>query len=66
MMEGFRSLYDYTIGGLKIELLNEGIIKLDGIFIMSIINIISLIILVLSLKMLVDIHVNLVGMSVKI
>ena len=38
MMEGVRSLYDSTMDGLKMEELNEGIINLHGIYIMSIIN----------------------------
>ena len=49
------SLCDYTMDGLKIEQLNEGIIDLDGVRVMPIINI-NLIIPVLSLKKLIDIN----------
>ena len=54
-MEGVMSLCDYTMDGLKMEQLNEGIIDLDGVHVMSIINI-NLIILVLALKKFVDIN----------
>ena len=30
-----RALYDYTMGALKVEQLNEGIIKLDGTYAVS-------------------------------
>lgn len=56
MMEGVRPLYDSTMNGLKMEELNEGIINLAVIYIMLIISIISLVIILLSLKMLVDIN----------
>lgn len=46
--------YDYTMDGLKIEQLNEGIVNFDVIYMMTTINIISLIISVLSIKKLVD------------
>lgn len=51
MMDGVRSLYDYKIGSLKRQQLNEGIIILTRT---DIILIIIFIILILSLKMLVD------------
>ena len=54
-MKGVRFLYDYTKDGLKkMEQLNKVIINLDGIYVMSIIYIISLIILILFLKKLID------------
>ena len=49
-MQGVKSLYGSTIGGFKMETLNEGIIILTGIDEMSIIIIISLVIHALSLK----------------
>lgn len=55
MMEGIRSLYDPTMDGLKMKQLNERIINLAGINVMSIIIIISLVIIVLFLKTLVHI-----------
>lgn len=55
-IERVRSLYDFRTDGLKMEQLSEEIMNLDGICIMSIINIMSLIILVLTLKLLVDVH----------
>lgn len=51
MMDGVRSLYDYKIGSLKRQQLNEGIITLTKT---DIILIIIFIILILSLQMLVD------------
>ena len=54
IVEGIRSLYDPTMGGLKMEHLNERIINLAGINVRSIIIIIGLVILVLFLKTLVD------------
>lgn len=59
MMEGVRSLYDYTMKSLKMEHLNEWIINFDGIFI----NIIDLTILVLSLKVFAFICAKLVDMT---
>lgn len=47
IMHGVRSLYRSIMDGLKIEQLNEGIINISGIDIMSII---MLVILILSLK----------------
>ena len=52
--EGFGSLYDDILDGLKIEWLNERITNLDKIYVTSIVNIISFIIFVLSLKKLVN------------
>lgn len=57
MMERLRSLYDYTVHGLKMEQLSEGIINLiriDMLIIILVILIIDLIVLDLFLKMLVD------------
>lgn len=54
MMEEVRSLYKIIMEGLKIDPLNEGIINIDGIYSISIIIIISLTILVVYLKKLVD------------
>ena len=48
-MEGFVSLYDKTLDSLKTEPLNERTSNLDGIYVMSTVNIISFIIFVLSL-----------------
>ena len=53
-MDGFGSLYDKMLDSLKMEQLNERISNLDGIYVMSIVNIISFIIFVLSLKKLVN------------
>ena len=54
-MHRIRSLYTSTMDGLKIGQLNEGIINLAGIDIMSTT---ILVILILSLKKLFDISVN--------
>lgn len=54
MRKGVRPLYDYTMSGLKMELLNKGIMSLTGIDTMLIISLI----IILSL--------NLVDMSAKI
>lgn len=53
-MEGVRSLYGYTMNALKVEQLNERLINLNEIYVISIINIIFFIIFALSLKMLVN------------
>lgn len=50
MMKRGRSLCDSTMDGLKVEQLNRGIIKLTGMYAMSVIIIISLAINVSSLK----------------
>lgn len=39
-MEAVRSLYGYTMNALKVEQLNERLINLNEIYVMSIINII--------------------------
>lgn len=44
-MEGVKSLYDYTMNGFKMEQLNDWVINIDGIYLMSIINLICLIVL---------------------
>ena len=49
-MEGFEPLCDIILDSLKIEQLNERITNLDDIYVMSIVNIISIIIFVLSPK----------------
>ena len=53
-MEGFGSLYNNMLDSSEMEWLNERISNLDGIYVMSIVNIISIIIFVLSLKMLIN------------
>ena len=55
MMKRGRSLCDSTMDGLKVKQLNRGIIKLTGMYTMSVIIIISLAIHVSSLKQLFDI-----------
>ena len=47
MRKGVRPLYDYTVSGLKTELLNKGIMSLTGIDTLLIINLI----IILSLKL---------------
>ena len=42
VMAGFGSLYDDTSDSLKMERLNEKTANLDGIYVMSILNFISL------------------------
>lgn len=54
MMEEVRSLYKNTMEGLKIDPLNEGIVNIGGVYPLPIIIIISLTLLVVSLKKLVD------------
>lgn len=54
IMEGIRSLYDPTMGGLKMKHLNKRIINLARINMRSITLITGLVILVLFLKTLVD------------
>lgn len=49
-MGEFGFLYDNTLDSLKLEWLNETITNLDGVYIRSLVNIISIIIFVLSLK----------------
>ena len=51
-MEGFGSRYDNMLDSLKMEQLNERTSSLDGIYAMSNVNIVSILIFVLSLKML--------------
>lgn len=50
-MQGIRTLHSATIDDLKMEKINEGIANLAGIDIILIIIIISLVIHILSLKM---------------
>lgn len=45
MMERVRSLYTSKMDGLKMDQLNEGIINLAGVYVMSIIIIINMVIL---------------------
>lgn len=49
-MQGVRSLYDSSMGGLKLETLDKGIINLAGIDIMSVIIMVSFVFQALSLK----------------
>lgn len=56
-MHRVRSLYSFTVDGFKIEQLNEWIIKLAGIDILSIV-IVLLVFPVLFLKQLFDINAN--------
>ena len=51
---GERSLYNCTMHSLKMEQLNERITNLDGIYVMSIVNIIRFTIFYLITKKLVD------------
>ena len=57
-MGGFGSLYDNMLDSLKMKWLNERISNLDGIYVMSIVSIISFIIFDLSLKKLVNVSAN--------
>ena len=57
-MAGFGSLYDDIPDSLKMDQLNEKTAHLNGIYVMSILNLISFIIFVLSLKKLINLSVR--------
>lgn len=55
MIEGVRYLYGFTMDGLNVEQLNDEIINLAGIYVMSIIIISHMVVLGLFLKKFIDI-----------
>ena len=65
-MQGVRSLYSFTMGGMKMEQLNEGIINLMEVDIRSIIIIVILVIHVLSFKKWFDVHAKYENLTDKI
>ena len=65
-MEGFGSLFDNMLDRMKIEQSSERISNLDGIYVMSIVTTISIIIFVLSLKKLVDLNAKIQALEKQI